>query len=279
MKRLMGVTVFLGCAAVGFAQTQILGVGNFIHVAADLDKAIAFYRDTVGLEMTGAPGPRAFSANPVVSNLYDAPGAQSRVAGFKIPGSADMSVEIVELQGLNATPVRRRLSDVGAITLTLFVKDFAASTARLKGADVVNSSASEMVVRDPDGIYVRVKHAEAAGAGFGVTVADLAKTLKFYREVLGFEVKPGSANTLLVPGSAFPVEFTEVKGGNPVRAAIHDPGSGVLRLRVKDADAALAALKEAGAPIVSVGGVPVAVGRGKAAIVREMNNLFLQTLQ
>src|SRR5580693_9739310 len=82
----------------------VLGVGNFIHVVANLDRSIEFYRDGLGLEMTGAPGPRAFSANAVVSSLYDAPGAQSRVASFKIPDSA-MAVEIVEFQGLNATPV------------------------------------------------------------------------------------------------------------------------------------------------------------------------------
>jgi len=68
--------------------------------------------------MKGAPGPHAFSANAVVSSLYDAPGAESRVASFKIPES-NMAVEIVEFQGLNATPVRPRPQDPGAITLTL----------------------------------------------------------------------------------------------------------------------------------------------------------------
>jgi catechol 2,3-dioxygenase-like lactoylglutathione lyase family enzyme len=275
MKRFMALFAFVATAT---AQTQVLGVGNFIHVVADLDKSMAFYRDSMGLEMTGAPGPRAFSANAVVSSLYDAPGAQSRVASFKIPGS-EMAVEMVEFQGVSSTPVRRRLSDVGAITLTLFVKDFAAAGARLKGADVVNSGAGEMVVRDPDGIYVRVKQADSASAGFGITVADLAKTLKFYRDVLGFEVRAGNANILMVPGSAFPVEFTESKGGSPARAAIHDPGAGVLRLRVKDVDAVMGALKAAGAPVVSTGGAAVDLGRGRAVIFREMNGVFLQALQ
>src|ERR1700727_1914942 len=78
----------------------VLGVGNFIHVVSNLDKSIEFYRDGLGLEMTGAPGPRTFSANAVVSSLYDAPGAQSRGASFKIPDS-DMAGEIVEVHGLS----------------------------------------------------------------------------------------------------------------------------------------------------------------------------------
>ena len=35
----------------------VLGVGNFIHVVANLDKSIEFYHEALGLEMTGAPGP------------------------------------------------------------------------------------------------------------------------------------------------------------------------------------------------------------------------------
>jgi hypothetical protein len=75
-----------------------------------LDRPIEFYHDAIGLEMTGAAGARAFSANVVVSSLYDAPGVLSRVASFKIPDSV-MAVEIVEFQGLNATPVRPRFFD------------------------------------------------------------------------------------------------------------------------------------------------------------------------
>ncbi len=136
MKKLIIAAFFL-TSTVLTAQ-RVLGVGNFIHVVANLDKSIEFYHDGLGLEMTGAPGPRAFSANAVVSSLYDAPGAQSRVASFKIPES-DMALEIVEFQGLNATPVGARFFDPGAITLTLPVQDVEAMKTRLyadKGAGV-----------------------------------------------------------------------------------------------------------------------------------------------
>src|SRR5437868_5534650 len=128
MKRLIVAAVFL-TSTVLMGQ-GVLGVGNFIHVVGNLDRSIEFYRDAIGLEMTGAPGPRAFSPNAVVSSLYDAPGAQSRVASFKIPDS-DMAVEIVEFQGLNAPPVQPRFFDPGAITLTLPVQDLEAIKTRL----------------------------------------------------------------------------------------------------------------------------------------------------
>ena len=140
MKKLIIAAFFL-TSTVLMGQ-GVLGVGNFIHVVANLDRSIEFYHDGLGLEMTGAPGPRAFSANAVVSSLYDAPGAQSRVASFKIPDS-DMAVEIVEFQGLNATPVRPRFFDPGAITLTLPVKDLEATKTRLhriKGLEWISAS-------------------------------------------------------------------------------------------------------------------------------------------
>src|SRR3954471_391431 len=89
MPRFQPVMIFcLAGAASLFAQgsSPVVGVGTFIHVVADLDKTMRFYGDRLGLERNGAPGPRVFSANAVVENLYDAKGSQSRVAVFKIPG-------------------------------------------------------------------------------------------------------------------------------------------------------------------------------------------------
>ena len=159
MKKLIIAALFL-TSTVLMGQ-GVLGVGNFIHVVANLDRSIEFYHDGLGLEMTGAPGPRAFSANAVVSSLYDAPGAQSRVASFKIPES-NMAVEIVEFQGLNATPVQPRFFDPGAITLTLVVEDLEATKTRLnrlKGLEWVSAQNSGVVVRDPDGIFVELEQA------------------------------------------------------------------------------------------------------------------------
>jgi len=277
----------------------VLGVGNFIHVVGNLDRSIEFYHDAIGLEMTGAPGPRAFSANEVVSSLYDAPGALSRVASFKIPNSV-MAVEIVEFQGLNATPVRPRFFDPGAITLKLVVQDLEATKTRLsriKGLEWISASGlGSVVVRDPDGIFVELQRirtglspvgaaADDPKVRLGITVENPDRTMGFYREALGFTSGANgfaaSRWRLLVPGDAFPVDFVNpgYVDRKPVHSEIHDPGSGVLRLRVGDFDAVVKALKARGAKVVSAGGEPVNLGRNRAVILRDMDNLFLQVLE
>ncbi len=277
---------------------EVLGVGNFIHVVGNLDRSIEFYRDGLGLEMTGAPGPRAFSANAVVSSLYNAPGAQSRVASFKIPDS-NMAVEIVEFQGLNAAPApaRSRFFDPGAITLTLPVQNVEAMKTRLsriKGLEWISASAvGQVMVRDPDGIFVELVQprtvpgqppTDAPTVRLQVTVEDLDRTAKFYTEVLGFSGLTSASlgfARLQVPGDAFPVNFSAPNYADrkPLRSEIHDPGSGVLRLRVADFDAVVKALRASGATVVSAGGEPVNLGRNRAVILRDLNNFFLQVLE
>ncbi|MBZ5674613.1 MAG: VOC family protein [Acidobacteriia bacterium] len=294
MNKLIVAAFFLTSALV--MGQGVLGVGNFIHVVSNLDRSIEFYHDGLELEMTGAPGPRAFSANAVVSSLYDAPGAQSRVASFKIPGS-NMAVEIVEFQGLNATPVKARFFDPGAIKLTLVVEDLEAAKTRLsriKGLEWISASRNlSVVVRDPDGIFVELQQVrkgvvpvgpatDAPKVLLGITVEDLGTTTRFYREALGFT---GSSSReiarLQVPGDAFPVDFAAPNYADrkPVHLAIHDPGSGVLRLRVGDFDAVVKSLKTAGATVVSTGGEPVNLGRNRAVILRDVNNFFVQVLE
>jgi catechol 2,3-dioxygenase-like lactoylglutathione lyase family enzyme len=328
------IATFAACAICLTAQTtppvapagEVLGVGNFIHVAANLDKSIEFYRDVIGLELTGAPGPHLFSANAVVSTLYDADGAQSRVASLKIPAS-EMAVEIVEFKDHAASPVQPRLQDPGAIVLRLIVRDLDVVMGRLKkaktpvvttGAEpvILDGSAGktrEIVVRDPDGIFVRLIQPDPApataapasgnviGAGFGVTIGNTDKNTQLYRDVLGFQPQmdtafhadknqmlvtgtPGAQfrrSTALVPGTSFQVEFFEFKGidQRPAHLAIHDAGASVLRLRVRDIDGIVKALKAAGSPVVSSGGEVVSVGRSRAVIVRELDNLYLQPMQ
>jgi catechol 2,3-dioxygenase-like lactoylglutathione lyase family enzyme len=293
MKRLTIAAFFL-TSAVLMGQ-GVLGVGNFIHVVANLDRSIEFYRDGLGLEMTGAPGPRAFSANAVVSSLYDAPGAQSRVASFKIPGS-QMAVEIVEFQGLNATPVRPRFFDPGAITLTLPVKDLEEVETRLhriKGLEWISASMGVVTVSDPDGIFVALTQPRPGRAGgpaptptppphLGVTVEDVKSTVQLYLNALGFTGNSSPTRaSLRVPGDAFQVDFTAPNYADrkAAHSAIHDPGSGVLRLRVDDFDAVVKALKAEGATVVSAGGEAVNLGRNRAVILRDRNNFFVQVLE
>jgi lactoylglutathione lyase len=117
-------------------------------------------------------------------------------------------------------------------------------------------------------------------------VADLDKSLAFYRDVIGLQ--PGAppqafsgnpaimklGNTvgaqsryvaLTVPGSAIGVEIIEYKdiARTPAHPRFQDPGAANLSLRVRDFDAVAERIKKApGAKILSAGGVPATIGNG-----------------
>src|ERR1700677_2350425 len=127
--------------------SPVVGVGTFIHVVANLDKTIRFYGDRLGLELNGPPGPRAFSTNAVVENLYNAKGSQSRVAVFKIPGSP-LGLEFVEFQNASQQPFRPRIQDPGASLLTVAVRDVDSVMAKLR-EDSTPVVGKNSIVKDP----------------------------------------------------------------------------------------------------------------------------------
>lgn len=262
-------------AAVLFAQalppSPVVGVGTFIHVVADLDKTIHFYGERLGLEMTGAPGPRAFSANEVVENLYDAKGSQSRVAVFRIPGSP-LGLEFVEFKGIVQKPFRPRLQDPGASVVSLPIRDVDSVMAKLRedSTPVIGGQ----VVKDPDGFYVHLGET-GSRATLNLTVDNMDRTLALFRDLLGFRFERGRT---LVPGTNFEVDFAAFPNADRQRVAqsIHDPGAGVLRLVVSDVDALLATLKDARVPVVSVGGQAFNLGGRHFVILRDPDNFFFQ---
>ena len=78
----------------------ITGIRNFTHIVASLDRAIAFYRDVIGLQPDGEP--RLFSGAQAMKVVnISTPGAQSRFTSFPVPGS--IGVELVEYQGVDRT--------------------------------------------------------------------------------------------------------------------------------------------------------------------------------
>lgn len=272
MRRFVTAAGFyvVGAASL-FAQVPVVGVGTFIHVVADLDKTMRFYGDRLGLEMNGAPGPRAFSVNAVVENLYDAKGSQSRVVVFKIAGSP-LGVEFVEFKDAGQKAFRPRLQDPGASLLAIPVGDVRAVMAKLK--EDATPVVGDAVVQDPDGFYIQLVEAKSQ-ARLSLTVDNMDRTLHLFRDLLGFQPDGGKAK---VPGTDFEVEFKEFQGADRRKMVegIHDPGAGVLRLVVRDVDALLQTLKAAGVPVVSAGGEPVNVGNRHFVILRDPDNFFFQ---
>ena len=132
-------------------------------------------------------------------------------------------------------------------------------------------------------------------------VADLDKSLAFYRDVIGLQPSaPPQAfsgnpaimklgNTvgaqsryvaLPVPGSAIGVELIEYKdiARTPVHPRFQDPGAANLIVRLRDVDSVLDKVKKTpGAKVLSAGGVAATIGNGgKTVFIQDPDGFVLE---
>jgi catechol 2,3-dioxygenase-like lactoylglutathione lyase family enzyme len=308
----------------GFGQTtpapapagDVVGAGNFSHIVTNLDKSIEFYRDVLGLDLPG--GAQPFGEKPEIMRLGNTIGAQNRIAVLRVAGST-LGVELIEYKDIDRKPAHPRFQDPGAANLALRVRDIDAVMARVKtsGAKVltaaggpvsVGTASRNVFIQDPDGFVVELAQPVPApdaaagnvlGASFEATIADTEQTVKFYRDLLGFQLRtndwnnnklmaetagtPGAQfrqSSGTIPGSTVRITFIEFKDidRKPLHTRLQDPGSALLQLRVRDVDALVKKLKADGAEIISAGGEPVTRGNTRLAIVRDPNNLFLELI-
>src|SRR5262245_48470149 len=343
MRKLTVALVCVLIAASAYAQAPaatppgppptglVVGSGNFFSpIVGDLDKAVAFYRDGLGLDVQGPPSNA--DTNPALRDMFGLPDAQLRWQIGR-PPAMRTGVEIVEISKAAGKPLARRVQDSGAFMLIVFVRDVDATFARVKalGAPIVTKGGAPIglpaakpryrvvVVKDPDGHFVEIVQADqppetqapptanVIGVRVRLTVDDVDKALKLYRDSLGMNVrsvdefkKDPDVNRMLgldddgqyrvgmleVPTTGLVFEVIGFKGVDrrSVRGNIQDPGSTRIQLQVRDVDATIAALKGHGGAVVSTGGTTVNLpGRGgattKVAIVRDPDNLFLVLLQ
>ena len=254
--------LFLLGAAMLPAQTEgsVVGVGPFLHIISDLDQSLAFYHDTLGLELSGPAGEHKFTDNPAVANLYGVPGKQFRAAVLKIPGSG-MGIELVQW-GEARKPKQKPISDPGAVTLILRRTD---------------PSAASKILRDPDGFAVQVERSDSPGADLSVGVSVVSKTKDLYTKALGFKA---DGEWLAVPGSSVRIRFTKAKGAQGLRIPFPEPGRGMLRLPVHNVAALTESLKSSGFSVITTGGAPVTLPQGpQVIIVRDPNNFYLQPME
>ncbi len=150
----------------------------------------------------------------------------------------------------------------------------------------------------------------AAPAGQVVTfgnfihnVANIEKSAAFYQEALGLELTgaapvsqrtfasnppvarlygtPDSPNmrgfTVRLPDSPGGLEFNQFKDADQkiVAPRVQDPGATVLVLRVKNLPAALAKLRETGAPVITTGGVPA----GKTVLLKDPDGFYVELVE
>ena len=134
-------------------------------------------------------------------------------------------------------------------------------------------------------------------------VASLEKSAAFYHDALGLELTgqapiaerafapnapvaklygtPGSLMrgfTVRLPDSPGGLEFNQFQnaiGQKTVAPRVQDPGATVVVLKVKSLDEALAKVREAGATVVTTGGVPA----GKTVVVRDPDGFYVELVE
>ncbi len=133
-------------------------------------------------------------------------------------------------------------------------------------------------------------------------VASLEKSAAFYQDALGLELTgslpipqrvfaanppvaklyatPGSPMrgfTVRLPDSPGGLEFNQFKDSEQkiVTPRVQDPGATVVVLQVKNLSAALAKLRETGAPVVTAGGVP----EGKAIVLKDPDGFYVELVE
>jgi catechol 2,3-dioxygenase-like lactoylglutathione lyase family enzyme len=299
------------------ADGLVVGAGNFFSpIVSNLEKAVALYRDGLGLEVNGQPSNA--DDNAPLRDMFGLPGAKLRwIIGR--PTGLTSGVEIIEITQAGSHALNRRIQDPGAATLARTVGDIDVVLTRLKalgatvastGGGLVGAGMVRMVlVRTPDDHFVELfAVARAAGPGQArvrLTVSSLDRTVALYRDALGLKGNVARAGGSLpfrkmlgvsrgqtrvaafeVPNSPVVLEFIEFLGidRRTVRGDVQDPGSTRLQLRVRDLDAAVNAVVRSGGAVVSTGGKPVELpaGRGgaiRAAMVRDPDNLFLVLIE
>ena len=225
---------------------DVVGVGNFAHIVADLDKALGFYRDVLGLSVSATI---PFAKNAAVEKFGHTEGGQSRVVVLPVPGLA-MGVELIEYKDIERKAQAPRFQDPGAGNIALRVRNLDAlfpKIASYPGVKVLtaggkpatlttpNGTMHAVFVQDPDGFVVEMIDAATApgtanpdaaggpviaGSAFEATVRNLDETARFYNQHFGFDFALGAAfndnqqmaSTAGAPGASFRQSRTRIPG-------------------------------------------------------------------
>jgi catechol 2,3-dioxygenase-like lactoylglutathione lyase family enzyme len=149
---------------------------------------------------------------------------------------------------------------------------------------------------DPDGFLMEV--VQGSGAGIVLTAADPDEKLRFYRELLGFDLQRGEWERVLsaahapvsvrrsigrVPGTDVPFEIREYQGLHQRRfypSTMGQDGVAWIQLLVRDLDALMRVFIAERVLIVSTGLQPVVVDDGtRRVVVRDPDGVFVELIE
>jgi catechol 2,3-dioxygenase-like lactoylglutathione lyase family enzyme len=219
------------------AAGPVVGVGNFSHIVGNLDTSLAFYKDVLGLEPANS---MPWGNTPSIMQIGGTPGAQSRMAALKVPGS-QLGVELIEYKDVDRKPQHARFQDPGAANLALQVRDLSAIVPKIvpaggkiltpRGEPAALNGNKYVFVQDPDGFVVEIaqigqptatapKTGNILGGAFEATIANSEESVKFYNDLLGLGMTLGAsfndnqamAATAGTPGASFRQSSATIPG-------------------------------------------------------------------
>jgi catechol 2,3-dioxygenase-like lactoylglutathione lyase family enzyme len=317
--------VLVSPGRIGSAQRQqtahVIGATGLVHGVENLDKSLPYYRDVLGFDVIGSVTEKpTFDIH--VQALTNHGGVLYRTALLQIPGST-MTVQLFE--GTNGGPNSRSSprqltalpTDRGGAVLGFRVPSVAGSFATIASsgqADVISvggkPAGNALFVRNRDGLVAQLVQSgdaersnglNADPASIALVPGDPAVSLRFYRDVLGFDLKTGDwesgkdvmqargaemgmlrRNEGDIPGSKIHFELDEYSGFPTKRAFYYYnsmPGAVSLQLLVRDLDDLVRALRAAQVRIVTTGQQPVTLDRSRTVLIRDPDGIFIQLIE
>jgi catechol 2,3-dioxygenase-like lactoylglutathione lyase family enzyme len=323
LSSLVGVLLMAQASTPTTPPAPVLQGGNMLMLTANLDRSVEFYRDFVGLPATAnAIGRQYAPVTAGLADMYIAPGGQMRNTTLMVPGS-DLRLEMLDFRNVDVSPQHPHLQDPGATLIIFKVRDVDAVAARAaqngvqmltpggKPAVLDGGKARAIFAKDPTGFFIEVVQrnepipanapaGSVIGAALGITIKDTDETVRFYRDIFGFEFQTGTwvadkaftdaaglpsaqyrKSTATITSTTLQMEFYEYRGidRTPMKAVIHDPGVAIMRLMVKDINATIKGVRAAGMPIVNWSGEPTIQIAFWFFMGRDPNNFFFQMQQ
>jgi len=237
------------------------------------------------LEFTEFTG---LNRNPGRFNMHDAGAARLLLVVNNIDAMLEQALEAGAEIVTSGGEILRRDSAEGSYNRAIFLRD-------LDGFLV------ELVQRYPaSGMSTSMPAPAVIGGAFSITVSNLEQAKEFWRH-FGIDFistldgrSDATSNALaategaslyganvLIPDSDFSWSLFEFQNinRNVFNRDISDPGAPALSLIVNDMNAAMQAVAETGAEIVSVGGQPVALGEGANVFIRDPDGFIIELIQ
>jgi len=307
---------------------------NLLLVIDNLDKSEEFYHRLLGLEAnTGDPRARLewYPESPFLDDIYRHKG-DSRNFVLRTPGS-DLGLEIEQFSGVKGKRLSTHVQDPGAEQLIFTVNNFHANnidvltgwltkggakvltaggkpvsvkygsgTARAILFEDFNGGFVQLVQPDgpppPRGINGAGPNSYITGVTIAITVEDTEKTARYYREVLGVDVKTDSPfmdeakrmevfglkgaqyreSVVALPEQSPQLHFLEFKGveRKALRPEVADPNAVLVRFDIHDINKFVTRVKAAGGEIVNTSGGPSVNGKTLVLVAKDPNGVYSQ---